>query len=239
MAKNKQRKNTANKKPAQDAVKPSNSKDQAANGVAVSPDKTQKKPRDIIYQVVSKRTSDVIKAYITFTYRIFHPGVSARLIIYGLLIFAPGVFFFKDLFWKFFFMGVGLAVILLGFFRQYISLWLTKKSDEDYKNGTVFTYNFYDNGADFLKGEERFSELSRYKDITNFYYDDNFYYLAIQGRDFFVIPKSAFTIGDAKEFEEFIYKKSKHTCRWIPDNFKDRMKKRRAERAVASRNLMK
>lgn len=241
MAKNKSRKNSSNKMPVKDATvnkSASVSDNEAGKRVAVgSP--PRKKERDIVYQVVSKRTSDVIKAYITFTYRVFHPGVSARLIIYGLLIFAPGVFFFKDLFWRLFFMGVGLAVILLGLFRQYISLWITKQNDADYKNGTVFTYNFYDTGAEFLKGEEKFSELSRYKDITNFYYDDDFYYLAIQGRDFFVIPKSAFTVGDAKEFEEFIYKKSKHTCRWIPDNFKDRMKKRRAERAVASRNMMK
>jgi hypothetical protein len=204
----------------------------------VRTEKTVSRDKDPIYQVVTKRDAGVIKAYITFTYRVFHPGVSARLFIYGLLILLPGLFFFKDLFWRLFFIVIGLAVILLAFFRQYISLWITKRNDPDYKAGTEFTYNFYDTDADFLKDGVRFSRLAKYKDITNFYYDDDYYYLAVTGRDFFVIPKSAFTIGDAAEFEEFIYKKSKHTCRWIPVKFSDQMKKRRAERTIASTGRM-
>lgn len=199
----------------------------------------QKKQKDIIYQVVSKRDSCVIKAYITFTYRVLHPSVSARLIIYGLIALLPGIFYFKDLFWRIFFAGIGIVLILLGFFRQYLSLWITKRNDPDYKSGVEYTYNFTESDAEFLKGKEVFSRLERYKDITNFYYDDDFYYLAIKGRDFFVIPKSAFTIGDAKEFEDFIYKKSKHTCRWIPDSISGRLKKRRVERAIAADKMMK
>ena len=39
--------------------------------------------KEILYQVKSKRTSDVLKAYITFTYRVFHPKVTARMLLYG------------------------------------------------------------------------------------------------------------------------------------------------------------
>ena len=197
-----------------------------------------KKKRDVLYQIVSKRDSGVIKAYITFNYRVLHPTVSARLIIYGLIVGLPGLFYFKDLFWKIFFISIGVALILLGFFRQYLSLWITKRNDPDYKSGVEFTYNFTEADAEFLKGDDVFSRLDKYKDITNFYYDDDYYYLAIKGRDFFVIPKDSFTVGDAAEFEEFIYKKSKHTCRWIPDSFRGRMKKRRAERAIASGRML-
>ena len=199
--------------------------------------KETEKQKKILYQVKTKRDSDVIKAYITFTYRVLHPTVSSRLVIYGLLIMLPGIFFFKDIFWRVFFIAVGALVILLGFFRQYISLWITKKNDPDYKSGSEYTYNFREADAEFLKNGERFLRLDKYKDITNFYYDDDFYYLAVRSRDFFVIPKKSFTIGDASEFEEFIYKKSKHTCRWIPDKFGDRMKKRRAQRTLAGKDL--
>ena len=195
------------------------------------------KKRNILYQVKTKRDSGVIKAYITFTYRVLHPRVSSRLVIYGILVALPGIFFFKDLYWRCFFTGIGVAMILLGFFRQYISLAMTKKNDPDYINGTEFTYNFMENSAEFLRNGERFSKLAKYKDITNFYYDNDYYYLALISRDFFILPKAAFTIGDADEFEEFIYKKSKHTCRWIPTSFSDRMKKRRYARAVASKDL--
>ena len=231
-------KNTArNKKsvPAQSAVKEAKTDSKTVKDKDAAP----KKKRDVIYQVVSKRDAGVIKAYITFTYRVLHPSVSARLIIYGLIVGLPGIFFFKDLFWRIFFISIGVSLILLGFFRQYLSLWITKRNDPDFKSGVEFTYNFTEADAEFLKGDEVFSKLEKYKDITNFYYDDNYYYLAIKGRDFFVIPKDSFTIGDASEFEEFIYKKSKHTCRWIPDSFRGRMKKRRAERAIASGRMLR
>lgn len=197
------------------------------------------KKREALYRVVTKKDSGIIKAYITFTYRVFHPGVSARLFIYGLLILLPGVFFFKDPFWRIFFIAIGIAVMLLAFFRQYISLGITKKNDPDYKSGAEFTYDFYESSAAFFKNGERFSQLDKYKDITNFYYDDGYYYLAIKGRDLFVIPKDRFTVGDPAEFEDFIYKKSKHSCRWIPDKFGDKLKKRRAERSIAAESMAK
>ena len=49
----------------------------------------------------------------------------------------------------------------------------------------------------------------------------------------------AFTIGDADSFEEFIYKKSKKTCHWLPNNYRDAIKQRRAQRAVSSGNMLK
>ena len=255
MAKNKARKNRPQNQPkpkttsasgAQDTNGPEAAAKSAAEGqnvraqLAISETAAKaQEAKEVLYRVETKRDSGVIKAYITFTYRVFHPGVSARLFIYGLLILLPGVFFFKDPFWRIFFIGVGAAVMLLAFFRQYISLWITKKNDPDYKSGAVFRYDFRESDAEFFKNDERFSRLAKYKDITNFYYDDDYYYLAITGRDLFVIPKKAFTIGDAGEFEEFIYKKSKHTCRWIPDKLGDKMKKRRAERTIAAERMAK
>jgi hypothetical protein len=125
-------------------------------------------------------------------------------------------------------------MILLGLFRQYISLWLTKRNDPDCKSGAEFTYNFAVTDADFLKNGERFFKLSRYKDITGFFYDDSYLYMGLKSKEIFVIPKNAFTIGDSASFEEFIYKKSKVTCKWLPDNYRDLMKQRRAARAVSS-----
>ena len=226
---------------AKNQAKKSRPKDEAA--AAAKAEAAKKKAaeaaadKEVIFQVKTKRTSEVLLAFITFNYRIFHPNTSARLLIYGILVLLPGIFFFKDMFWKVFFIAVGLALILLAFFRQYISLWITKKNDPDYRSGAEFTYNFCENDADFFRNGEWFSKLERYKDITNFYYDDEFYYLAVKGRDFYVIPRKAFTVGDAADFEEFIYKKSKHTCRWIPNKFSDKMKKRRAERTIAAEKM--
>ena len=222
MAKNQSKKNTSAKADPQNGESAKAAESKAA------------KTASAVYQLKTKRTSGVLKAYITFTYRMLHPGVTPRLILYGLLVAAPGVFFFKDLYWKIFFIAVGAAMVLLGFFRQYISLAMTKKNDPDYKSGAEFTYDFYEASASFFKNGERFSGITKYKDITGFFYDDGYYYLGV-GKEVHVLPKNAFTIGEPAGFEEFIYKKSKVICRWLPDKLSDRIKKRRAERAVASR----
>ena len=52
--------------------------------------KVSDKQKDVLYQIRTKRDSGVLKAYITFTYRVFHPKVTARMVLYGLLILAPG-----------------------------------------------------------------------------------------------------------------------------------------------------
>ena len=141
MAKNKSRSNktnTAQSKPKKETPNSEASKQEASGGS----DKPQAKQKEVLYQVKTKRDSGVLKAYITFTYRMLHPGVSARLMLYGLVIALPGIFFFKDLYWKIFFTGIGVLMILLGLFRQYISLWMTKRNDPDHKSGAEFTYNF-------------------------------------------------------------------------------------------------
>ncbi len=238
MAKNKSRSNKSSAAPSKPKNTSSNggTSKQAASG---SPDKSQAKQKEVLYQVKTKRDSGVLKAYITFTYRMLHPGVSARLMLYGLIVALPGIFFFKDLYWRIFFTGIGVLMILLGLFRQYISLWMTKRNDPDYKNGAEFTYNFTVNDADFLKDGVRFSGLGKYKDITGFYHDDSYLYMGMKNKEIIVIPKSAFTIGDSDSFEEFIYKKSKKTCHWLPNNYRDAIKQRRAQRAVSSGNMLK
>ena len=229
-------KNNARKDRPKDQQKPQTEK-AASPAAAAAPEEAGSGLKDILYQVKTRRDAGVIKAYITFTYRVFHPGVTPRLLLYGLIIMLPGIFYFKDIFWRLFFIVIGAALILLALFRQHISVMMTKRNDPDYKSGAEFTYNFGMNAAEFLKDGRRFAKLDRYKDITNFYYDEKYLYLAVKSRDLFVIPKSAFTIGDAAGFEEFIYKKSKHSCRWIPDSFSGWLKKRRAERSVAAEQM--
>ena len=140
MAKNKSRSNKSSA--AQSKPKNASSNGGASKQTAGSSDKPQAKQKEVLYQVKTKRDSGVLKAYITFTYRMLHPGVSARLMLYGLIVALPGIFFFKDLYWKIFFTGIGVLMILLGLFRQYISLWMTKRNDPDHKSGAEFTYNF-------------------------------------------------------------------------------------------------
>ncbi len=237
MAKNKGRRaNVEAKKSAQQEAKEQEKLRQRANQDQNSESASKKK--EVLYQIKTKRDSDVIKAFITFTYRVLHPGVTGRLIFIGILIAAPAIIA-KAMWLKILCLTVGGLLVLLGLFRQYISLAITKSKDAAYINGTDFTYNFTQTDAAFYADDQIFSTISKYKDITSFYYDDDFYYLGIRNKDFFVLPKSRFTIGDPSEFEDFIYKKSHRTCRWIPNKFSDRMKLRRAQRAVRDDQFLK
>lgn len=199
-------------------------------------DDSQKK--EIVYQVKTKRTSDVLKAYITFTYRVFHPKVTARMVLYGLLIFVPG-FFVKAQALKIVLWVTGALVVLLGLFRQYISLALTKKSDEDYRNGSEFEYEFTQNDASFFCNGELTAYSSKYKDIDAVFYDENFYYLSLKSRELFILPIDGFTIGDPSTFGDFMYKRCKKICRWIPVKFSNRIKKMRSQRAIARGQMNK
>ena len=218
MAKNKTRSNktSSQAKPKNEAQKTS---------------KVSDKPKDVLYQIKTKRDSGVLKAYITFTYRVFHPKVTARMVLYGLLIIAPG-FVVKTQALKIILWVLGGLVVLLGLFRQYISLALTKRSDADYRNGTEFVYEFTQNDASFFRDGELSVYSNKYKDIDAVFYDEDYYYLSLTSREFFVIPMDRFTIGDPSTFGDFMYKRCKKVCRWIPAKLGNKLKKYRSSRAV-------
>ena len=237
MAKNRSRSGSTaaksgQKKKAQNS-KPKSSSTQVAESRSV--DKAPGKPKEVLYQIKTKRDSGVLLAYITFTYRVFHPKVTARMVLYGLLILVPG-FFVKAQTLKIVLWVLGGLVVLLGLFRQYISLALTKGSDEDHRKGTEFVYEFTKDDASFFRGEE-LTSYSRYKDIDAVFYDEKYYYLSLRNRDFFVIPMDRFTIGDPSTFGEFMYKRCKKVCRWIPRKFSNRIRKMQSQRAVAKEQM--
>lgn len=233
MAKNKARSSSpaaqsGKQKKAQNS-KPKNDKAQKTGSKL--PDKTPEQQKEVLYQIKTKRDSGVLKAYITFTYRVFHPKVTARMVLYGLLILAPG-FVVKAQALKIALWVLGGLVVLLGLFRQYISLALTKRSDADYRNGTEFVYEFTQNDASFFRDGELTAYSSKYKDIDAVFYDEEYYYLSLTSREFFVIPMDRFTIGDPSTFSDFIYKRCKKVCRWIPAKLGNKLKKYRSSRAV-------
>ena len=246
MAKNKARssspaRQSGQQKKAQNTKPKENKTPDAANkSAAKTPDKpkAQDKPKEVLYQIRTKRDSGVLKAYITFTYRVFHPKVTARMVLYGLLILVPG-FFVKTQALRIALWVLGGLVVLLGLFRQYISLALTKGSDADYRNGTEFVYEFTKNDASFYRGGELTAYSSKYKDIDAVFHDEDYYYLSLKSREFFVIPKDRFTIGDQSEFGDFMYSRCKKVCRWIPRKFSNRLKKRQAQRSIAKEKMKK
>lgn len=186
------------------------------------------KVREVVYRVKTKRDAGILMAFITFNYRVFHPNVTKRLLFYAIILIAP-IFIVKPIWARILLAVLGGLCILLAFTRQYISLALTKSKDMDYKAGTYFTYDFTNNDVSIYRNEE-LTSYAKYKDLTGFYYDDEYYYLVFKNREFHILPKDRFLRGDATNFEDFIYKKSHKACKWLPKKFKDQLAKRRAAR---------
>jgi hypothetical protein len=179
--------------------------------------KTGRKP---LYQVSYKRDDEVIEAFITFDYRVVHPKVLLRSILYGIVFVTFGVVASSTVFSIICFL---LAMLCFGLviFRKRISLNMTKKDDQDYQNGVVYTYNFTENGARMLRNNKPEVYAKSYKNsVTAFFGDQTFYYIALTSNDLFVLPKNKFTIGDPEEFEKFIIKKTGREMRWIPYGIK-------------------
>lgn len=205
-----------------------------ANAAALKKKELQTgKEREVLYRVSTLRDAGILKAFITFNYRVFHPSVTSRMVLYGILMIVPG-FFVRVMWARIVLFVIGALTLLLAFARQYISLALTKRSDIDYRNRTAFIYDFTSADMSFYRNGQLMT-FAKYKDIAGFYYDDRYYYLGLTNHEFHILPKDRFVTGEWKDFEEFIYKKSRKTCRWIPDKFRDKLAKRRAARRIAAK----
>ena len=96
-----------------------------------------------------------------------------------------------------------------------------------------------ENIASFFRDGELSVYSSRYKDIDAVFYDEDYYYLSLTSREFFVIPMDRFTIGDPSAFGDFMYKRCKKVCRWIPARFSNKLKKMRSQRAIVREQMKK
>lgn len=202
-----------------EAVEAAEVKEETAPEEPNEKEKTQAK-KGPLYQVAYKRDDSVLEAFITFNYRVVHPKVLLRSILYAIVFITFGVVASSAVFSAICFL---LAFFCIGLvlFRKNISLSMTKKDDEDYQNGTVFTYNFTENGARMLRNNKPEVYAKSYKgSVKAFFGDQEFYYLALSSDDLFVLPKARFTIGDPEEFEKFIIEKTGLEMRWIPRGMK-------------------
>lgn len=177
----------------------------------------KKKP---LYQVAYRRDDAVLEAFITFNYRVVHPKVFLRSILYAIVFISFGIVSGASVFGVICFL---LAAFCLGVvaFRKKISLSMTKKDDLDYQNGTLFTFNFTETAARMLRNNKPEVYAKSYKkSVTAFFEDQSFYYIALSSNDLFILPKDKFTIGDPEEFREFIIKRTEQDVRWIPFGMK-------------------
>jgi hypothetical protein len=182
----------------------------------------EKTSQEILYQVDAKRDADMLKAFVTFVYRVNYPRVSSNFIVYGLVIFFIPFTITKHPIISGICFAIGAFMVLMGLFRQYIPVTRMKKRDPDYISGVITTYSFSKNELKVYRDGELHMIAGNYQKINSFYSDEYYYYLGMNDDDLFVLPRRCFTTGDPDEFQQFICQRSRLECRWIPVTLKNK-----------------
>lgn len=189
-------------------------------------------PRRNHYVVRIRRDTALMMTFIKFQNRVSHPRVTFNLLVTGILfalvptivkgLALPGVIISY---------GMGALLILMGLFRQYLTLSMMKNSPEIKENEEI-TYYFGNSGVRALRGVTE-ENMGYYKNIYRVWEDERTYYVGMNEEDLLILPKDKFETGNEKGFLEFILDKSGAEYRWTPvglinkwKDFLDKTKKR-------------
>lgn len=172
-------------------------------------------PRKNKFVVDIRRDTDMMMTYIKFYNRVKHPRVTFNLIMTGILLAVipilvknlalPGVIVCY---------GMGVLLVLVGLFRQYLSLSMMK-SDPKVKENEEITYLFGNTGVR-VRQNGSVDNMGYYKTVYRIWEDEKTYYVGMNEDDLLILPKTNFGQGEQKEFKEFILEKSGADYRWVP-----------------------
>lgn len=180
-----------------------------------------------LYEIRTGRDKNMIKAYITFINRVRYPRVTTNFLVFGILIFClpltasghhPLIYGTCYL--------LGIFMVLMGLFRQYIPLFRMTRKDPEYLSKTITTYRFTDREILIYQNDRLFLNPGGYHKIRVLYYDESYFYLSMNEEDLFILPMNCFSVGSADTFREFLRSRSGCECRYIPVKLKNRLKKR-------------
>lgn len=194
--------------------------------------------KPLLYKVETKRDVQMIKSFVKFTYRVSHPNVTRNFIIVGLLSFAF-TYGIRIEALRYFLLIQGAFCLLMGLFRHLIPVNTMMRKDPDYVGGNTLTYEFDNKGIRAFRNGEEFLSIASYRQLTNIYHDEYYYYLGANEDDFMILPKDSFTVGDPSGFGDFISKKAKLDVRWSPSTRQEKSRQGKIDRAVRAEKVRK
>lgn len=163
---------------------------------------------NIIYQIVTKHTKQMLRDFARFTHRIKTPYATYRLCVLGVgfLLLVP--FFRGTLYLRILLAVLGILTIIFAFARHRIAARKIAKYDKYYQNQTEITFLF--GHAEFLiqtKDDEQDMHI-QYGEITRTYKDKRNYYLWVNDEDVQILPRADFVTGTEEAYEAFITQKT-------------------------------
>lgn len=176
------------------------------------------------FKVVMKKDDEVLKDFISFTYRAQGAIQRYKMRVLAIGLAVIGILAGRDdhpiagaiMF------GLGATFLIATFFLSQIAVAKLKKADVAYQNQTELTYAFTNGGIYVYENGELSQNVGSYSRVTCFYGDEKNYYVGVNNDDLYLLPKKHFVEGDAEEFLGFIENKSGEKYEFIPLTIKNK-----------------
>ncbi len=187
------------------------------------------KTSGVLYKVEAKRTAKMIKDFVMFTYRQRFPNVTRNFLIVGLLslVFIYGGKIRAVQIICFF---IGIFCLLMAFFRHLIPISRMKRTDPDYIEQNLLTYDFTGHDIKCYRNDELFMQCKNYHKVHHVCHDEEYFFIGLNEQDLIVLPKAGFIEGDPVDFEDFIRHKTGVEPEWIPAGREARKVKKEEDR---------
>lgn len=177
-----------------------------------------------IYKVNTKHTDQVLKDFISFTYKVRGGGAVVKLCLFAGCFFILAIAF-RDMTAASWICGIiGVLLLVFIFARRYIAFAKLAGADDNYKHQSEIHFTFGHSGF-VVENEEDVPQDGKYGEISGWYKDDRNYFIAMNNEELYVIPYTDFIQGDAVQFEQFITDKIKREVIPLKLPFKERMRR--------------
>ena len=186
------------------------------------------------FKVVMKKNDEIMKDFLSFTYRAKGQANRTKLYIYAAGMFLIGYMAAKDgnVTLGNIIASIGIVMVLMGLILPKVALAKMKKADEGYNKGTEYEYVFAKGYMHIYENGELAQNVGGYKQVTCFYGDEKNYYVGINNDDLFLFPMKNFVEGDPKEFIDFIQYVSDESYEFLPITLKNRWMVFRANQKI-------
>lgn len=157
----------------------------------------------ILYEVKTKHTKEVLKAFVKFdgANRNDKAKIMLRYGVLAALFFALPKAFEMPPVCDVISWGVGFAVVAMALAKDYLNYVNLLQKDRLYLSGTEIRMSF---GLSAFEVQDDEKNTYKYHLIKKMYEDKQMFYLHMEEGDLFIIPREDFVQGDPDEFREFL-----------------------------------
>ena len=176
------------------------------------------------FKVAMKKTDEVMKDFISFTYRAKGQTRRTKARIFIIALIVIGILAIRDnnVTSGTVMIVVGALMLLTTFIFPTIAVAKIKKADQGYKNGTEYEYVFTGGSMYVYENGELAQNVGSYRQVSCFYGDEKNYYVGVNNDDLYLLPIKNFVEGNPEEFVDFVQRVSDEKYEFLPLTLKNK-----------------